>query len=53
MKEGIDNVQWEEIELVLKSKRGQKHMNDVSRWFAVWRSSSLVCQNRRTHVGDT
>ncbi|KIN03488.1 hypothetical protein OIDMADRAFT_26180 [Oidiodendron maius Zn] len=36
LKESIDFGQWDEIELVLKSKRNQKHINDVSRWYAIW-----------------
>jgi hypothetical protein len=36
LKEGIDDGQWEEIERVLSSKKGQKQVNDITRWFAVW-----------------
>jgi hypothetical protein len=36
LKEGIDDGQWEEIEIVLKSKKGEKHINDVSRWYSIW-----------------
>lgn len=35
--ESIDDVQWEKIEVVLGSKKGQKPINDTRKWFAVWR----------------
>jgi hypothetical protein len=34
--DGINNVQWKNIELVLKSKKGQK-ISETDKWFAIWR----------------
>jgi hypothetical protein len=34
--DGINNVQWKDVEQVLKSKKGLK-ISETDKWFAIWR----------------
>jgi hypothetical protein len=36
LKEGIDDPQWDGIKVVL-SAQGQRRVNDISRWYAIWK----------------
>ncbi len=36
LKEGIGDPQWDEIKVVL-SAQGRRRINDVSRWYAIWK----------------
>ena len=61
LKEGIDDPQWDKIKVVL-SAQGRRRINDVSRWYAIWKilspgveEPSNLCKHEKvkTSLGNT
>ncbi|PMD28907.1 hypothetical protein L207DRAFT_446321 [Hyaloscypha variabilis F] len=49
LKEGIDDPQWDEIEVLL-SAQGRRRINNVSRWYAIWNIFFQAWKHLQTHV---